>query len=128
MIHRSDRTAAGLPDLRPGSRVLPGGRVHAGSEAAKRVQVFGFQFGSEGSELADMIAVCLLPVQFARAVGLSKQTVSNRIRTEKVMLDVDGRLGPVQAIKEVLKNAAPTRLRAGIFRQAIQGGDTMRAS
>lgn len=78
-------------------------------------------------DLADMIAVRLLPAQFARVVGVSKQSVSKWIRAGKVTLGPDGRLDPVHAIQEVLKNTAPTRLRARIFRQAMQGGDAMRA-
>lgn len=77
-------------------------------------------------DLADMIAVRLLPAQFARVVGVSKQSVSKWIRTGKVTLGPDGRLDPVKAIQEVLKNTAPTRLRARIFRQAMEGADAMR--
>lgn len=76
--------------------------------------------------LADMIAVRLLPAQFARVLGVSKQSVSKWIRAGKVTIGPDGRLDPVKAIQEVLKNTAPTRLRARIFRQAMEGADAMR--
>lgn len=76
--------------------------------------------------LADMIAVRLLPAQFARVLGVSKQSVSKWIHAGKVTLGPDGRLDPVKAIQEVLKNTAPTRLRARIFRQAMEGADAMR--
>lgn len=75
--------------------------------------------------LADMIAVRLLPAQFARVLGVSKQAVSKWIHAGKVTLGPDGRLDPAKAIQEVLKNTAPTRLRARIFRQAMEG-DAMR--
>jgi hypothetical protein len=77
-------------------------------------------------DMADMIAVRLLPAQFARVVGVSKQSVSKWIHAGKVTLGPDGRLDPVKAIQEVLKNTAPTRLRARIFRQAMEGADAMR--
>lgn len=76
--------------------------------------------------LADMIAVRLLPAQFARVLGVSKQAVSKWIHAGKVTLGPDGRLDPAKAIQEVLKNTAPTRLRARIFRQAMEGADAMR--
>lgn len=76
--------------------------------------------------LADMIAVRLLPAQFARVLGVSKQSVSKWIHAGKVTLGPDGRLDPAKAIQEVLKNTAPTRLRARIFRQAMEGADAMR--
>lgn len=78
-------------------------------------------------DLAEMIAVRLLPAQFARVVGVSKQSVSKWIRAGKVTLGPDGRLDPVAGIQEVLNKTAPTRLRARIFRQAMQGADAMRA-
>lgn len=77
-------------------------------------------------DLADMIAVRLLPAQFARVVGVSKQSVSKWIRAGKVTLGPDGRLDPAKSIQEVLKNTAPTRLRARIFRHAMEGADAMR--
>lgn len=77
-------------------------------------------------DVADMIATRLLPAQFARVVGVSKQSVSKWIRAGKVTLGPDGRLDPVAGIQEVLKNTAPTRLRARLFRQAMEGADAMR--
>ena len=77
-------------------------------------------------DLADMIAVRLLPAQFARVVGVSKQSVSKWIHAGKVTLGPDGRLDPAKALQEVLKNTAPTRLRARMFRQAMEGADAMR--
>lgn len=74
-------------------------------------------------DVADMLAVRLLPSQFARVVGVSKQSVSKWIRAGKVTLGPDGRLDPVCAIQEVLRNTAPTKLRARIFRQAMQGAE-----
>ena len=77
-------------------------------------------------DMADMIAVRLLPAQFARVVGVSKQSVSKWIHAGKVTLGPDGRLDPAKALQEVLKNTAPTRLRARMFRQAMDGADAMR--
>lgn len=77
-------------------------------------------------DMADMIAVRLLPAQFARVVGVSKQSVSKWIHAGKVTLGPDGRLDPAKALQEVLKNTAPTRLRARMFRQAMEGADAMR--
>lgn len=76
---------------------------------------------------ADVIAVRLLPAQFARVVGVSKQSVSKWIHAGKVTIGPDGRLDPAKAIQEVLKNTAPPRLRARMFRQAMGGADAMRA-
>ena len=76
-------------------------------------------------DLADMIAVRLLPAQFARVVGGSKQSVSKWIRAGKVTLGPDGRMDPVSAIQEVLRNTAPAKLRARLFRQAMNGADAL---
>ena len=53
-------------------------------------------------DMADMIAVRLLPAQFARMVGVSKQSVSKWIRAGKVTLGPDGRLDPVAEHLELI--------------------------
>jgi len=78
-------------------------------------------------DVADMVAMRLKPAQFARVVGVSKQSVSKWIAAGKVTLGPDGRLDPQAAIEDVLRNTAPAKLRARIFRQAMQGADLLRA-
>ena len=66
----------------------------------------------------DLLAIRLLPAEFARAAGVSKQTVSRWIQQDKITLGADGRLDPNVAMRQVLKNSTPGRVRARLVKQA----------
>ena len=89
------------------------------------------EFGAPQSSLpfaeADLLAVRLLPSEFARAVGVSKQCVSLWIKAEKVTLGADGRLNPQVAMRQLLRNGNPGRIRARLFRQAFADLADLRA-
>lgn len=68
---------------------------------------------------SELLAVRLLPSEFARAVGVSKQCVSLWVKNEKVTLGADGRLNPQAAMRQLLRNGNPGRIRARIVRQAF---------
>lgn len=69
----------------------------------------------------DLLRVRILPAEFARLLGVSKQTVSQWIKQGKLTINaVDGRLDVQTAIRQVLRNTDPGRLRARVLRQAVQ--------
>ncbi|MBS0194777.1 MAG: hypothetical protein JSR34_11075 [Proteobacteria bacterium] len=75
---------------------------------------------------ADLMAMRVLPSEFARMCGVSKQTVSQWIKKGTVSLLPDGRLDPVRASRQVLQNTDPARLRARVFRQASASQEELR--
>lgn len=75
----------------------------------------------------DLLAVRLLPAEFSRVVGVSKQTVSRWIRDEKVTLGADGRLDPTKAFRQLLRTGNPGRIRARLVRQAFADMADLRA-
>lgn len=75
----------------------------------------------------DLLAVRLLPAEFARAVGVSRQCVSQWVKTGKVTLGADGRLDPTRAFKQLLRNGDPGRIRARLVRQAFADMADLRA-
>lgn len=76
---------------------------------------------------ADLVAMRVLPAQFARMVGVSKQAVSEWIRNGKVTLGPDGKLDPAKASREVIENSDPARLRARTLKQATLTHAQLRA-
>lgn len=69
----------------------------------------------------DLLRVRILPAEFARLLGVSKQAVSCWIRDSKITINlIDGRLDVQTAIQQVLRNTDPGRLRARVLRQAVQ--------
>lgn len=67
----------------------------------------------------ELMRVRILPAQFARALGVSKQSVSRWIRDGWVTVSADGRLDPTVAIGQLLRRCDPGRLRARWLRQAV---------
>ncbi len=59
------------------------------------------------------------PAQFARMCAVSKQAVSGWVRAGKITLFPDGTLDPARAAREVIANTDPGRLRARIFKTAV---------
>ncbi|MFT3791996.1 MAG: hypothetical protein QM741_13175 [Rudaea sp.] len=75
---------------------------------------------------ADLVAMRVLPAEFARMVGVSKQSVSQWIKRGTIHLGPDGRLDPKTAAREVMRNTDPARLRARVFKQAGIGLEDLR--
>ena len=75
----------------------------------------------------DLLAVRLLPAEFARVVGVSRQTVSQWIRQGKMTLGADGRLDPNRAMRQLLRTADPGRVRARLIKQAFADMADLRA-
>lgn len=76
----------------------------------------------------DLMRVRILPAQFARALGVSKQSVSRWVRDGWVVLGADGRLDPAVAIGQLLRRCDPGRLRARWLRQAVADVQKLRNS
>ena len=78
-------------------------------------------------EMAALLRVRVLPAQFARMLGVSKQTVSRWIQAQKVTISpMDGRLDPHLAIQQVLRNTDPGRMRVRLLQLAIGDVNEMR--
>lgn len=68
----------------------------------------------------ELLAIRVRPAEFARLLGVSKQTVSVWIRDGKVTANaLDGLLDVRRAIQDVLRNTDPGRLRSRVLRQAV---------
>ena len=68
----------------------------------------------------ELLRVRVLPAEFARLLGVSKQAVSRWIAAGKVSTNpVDGRLDVQTAVQQVLRNTDPGRMRARVLRAAI---------
>lgn len=67
----------------------------------------------------ELLKIRIQPAQFARALGVSKQSVSRWLKDGWVCLGADGRLDPTVAIGQLLRRCDPGRLRARWLRQAI---------
>ena len=74
----------------------------------------------------DLVEMRVLPAQFARMVGVSKQAVSKAIAIGKITLGPDGRLDPKKALREYLNNSDPARVRVRTFRQAMTETEALR--
>lgn len=59
------------------------------------------------------------PAEFARLIGVSRQSVSRWVQDGKVTLGPDGRLDPKVAAKQVLNNTDPARLRANVLKPLV---------
>lgn len=68
----------------------------------------------------ELLSIRVRPAEFARMLGVSKQTVSTWIRDGKVTINaLDGLLDVRRAIQDVLRNTSPGRLRSRVLRQAV---------
>jgi hypothetical protein len=76
---------------------------------------------------ADLTEMRVLPAQFARMLGISRQAVSKAIKNGKVVLGADGRMDPRKALRQYLDNSDPARIRVRTFRQAMTETDELRA-
>lgn len=77
----------------------------------------------------ELLAIRVRPAEFARMLGVSKQTVSTWIQQGKVTINVlDGLLDVRRAIQDVLRNTSPGRLRSRVLRQAVTDALELRAN
>ncbi len=76
---------------------------------------------------ADLVALRVSPAQFARMCEVSKQSVSQWIKQGKVTLGPDGKLDPAKASREIFERTDPGRLRARVFKSAMEGRDDLRS-
>lgn len=68
----------------------------------------------------ELLSIRVRPAEFARMLGVSKQTVSTWIKDGKVTINaLDGLLDVRRAIQDVLRNTSPGRLRSRVLRQAV---------
>lgn len=74
---------------------------------------------------ADLVAMRVLPAEFARMLGVSRQSVSRWIKEGKVTLGPDGKLDPAKASREVIQRSDPARLRARVLKQATASHDEL---
>lgn len=74
----------------------------------------------------DLMELRVLPSQFARMVGISKQAVSKAIQAGRLTLGPDGRLDPKRAVREYMETTHPARVRARVFRSATADLDELR--
>lgn len=81
------------------------------------------------ADAPELLRVRILPAEFARLLGVSKQTVSRWIKESKVTVNpLDGRLDVQAAVQQVLRNTDPGRLRARILRQAVEDVQQLRTA
>lgn len=76
---------------------------------------------------AELVAMRVLPAEYARMVEVSKQCVSRWIKEGKITLGPDGRVDPHKASREVMRNTDPARMRARVFKHAMASQDELRA-
>ena len=76
---------------------------------------------------AELLAVRLRPAEFARCIGVTKQSVSRWIADGKVTLGADGRINPTAAMRQLLRTGDPGRIRARLVRQAFADMGDLRA-
>jgi hypothetical protein len=69
---------------------------------------------------AELMAMRVLPAQFARMMGVSKTTVTNWGKSGWIILGPDGRLDPVKAIVSVIERGGAERVRARVLRQVAE--------
>jgi len=63
----------------------------------------------------DRSAIRMRQADFARLMGVSKQTVSQWVKAGKVRLDLEGFLEPRAAVRQLLKSSDPARLRSRVL-------------
>ena len=68
---------------------------------------------------ADLTNIRVLPAEFSRMIGATKQTVSRWIREGKLTLGVDGRLNPSAAMRQLARTCDPGRFRVRLIKQAV---------
>ena len=68
----------------------------------------------------DRSGLRLTRAEFARFLGVSKQTAGEWVTAGKISLGADGRLDPRQAVSQLLRNSDPARLRAKVLAPLVR--------
>lgn len=68
---------------------------------------------------SDLMNIRVLPAEFSRMIGTTKQTVSRWVREGKLTLGVDGRLNPSAAMRQLARTCDPGRFRVRLIKQAV---------
>lgn len=84
------------------------------SDAMRQKQSNQTMLPFAGGDL-DRSGIRLTRAEFARFLGVSKQTVTDWVKSGKVVLGADGRLDPRQAVSQLLRSSDPARLRAKVL-------------
>lgn len=63
----------------------------------------------------DRSGIRLTRAEFSRFLGVSKQAVTDWVKSGKVVLGADGRLDPRQAVSQLLRSGDPARLRSKVL-------------
>lgn len=72
-----------------------------------------------GNDL-DRSGIRLTRAEFSRFLGVSKQAVTDWVKSGKVVLGVDGRLDPRQAVSQLLRSGDPARLRSKVLAPLVK--------
>lgn len=65
---------------------------------------------------SELTSMRVLPSSLARILGVSKQAVSGWIKDGKITLGSDGRVDPITATDQYLRNTDPARIRVRVLR------------
>lgn len=72
------------------------------------------------SSAAELSGIRVLPAQFAKLMGVSKQAVTEWKKSGRVTIGIDGRIDPRQAVAQLLRTGDPRRLRSKILAPLMQ--------
>jgi len=73
-----------------------------------------------------VLRIRVRPADFARMLGVSRQSVSRWVKRGHVVLGPDGRLDPEAATRSLLRHVDPSRLRARLLRPLAEELDGLR--
>lgn len=68
----------------------------------------------------DRSGIRLTRAEFSRFLGVSKQAVTDWVKSGKVVLGADGRLDPRQAVGQLLRSGDPARLRSKVLAPLVK--------
>lgn len=68
----------------------------------------------------DRSGIRLTRAEFSRFLGVSKQAVTDWVKSGKVVLGADGRLDPRQAVSQLLRSGDPARLRSKVLAPLVK--------
>lgn len=67
------------------------------------------------SSQADLAGIRVTRAQFSRMMGVSKQAVTDWVKSGRIIVGADGRFDPRQAVARLLATGDPARLRAKVL-------------
>ena len=76
-------------------------------------------FGFESTDAAMLAGIRVRPADLARLLGVTKSAVSTWVKDGRVILGVDGRVDPRDAINRLLSTGDPARLRAFFLKPLV---------